>query len=60
MTCDCCGLSEVDEVALLVICEGVMSFRDAIVARIQRDQEAWADAERKMREALAAGGGGAG
>jgi hypothetical protein len=60
VTCECCGRTEVDEVALLVICEGVMSFRDALMARVARDQEAWADAERKMREALAAGRGGQG
>lgn len=57
MTCECCGRTEVDEVALVVICEAVMGFRDALTARIERDQEAWADAERKMREALAGGQG---
>lgn len=54
MTCDCCGLSEVDEVALLVICEGIVGFRDALTARIERDQEAWAVAHAEIDQALAA------
>ena len=58
--CECCGRSEVDEVALVVICEGVMSFRDALVERVARDREAWAEAERATAQALAAAGGGPG
>lgn len=53
MTCDCCGLVTVDEVALLAIEDAVIAFRDAVVAKDRQDKAAWAEAERVTQLALA-------
>lgn len=60
MRCDCCAETFVDEVALLVIEDAVISYRDALREKLDGDNAAWADAERTMRQALAAGAGGLG
>lgn len=41
-TCDCCGLTIVDEVALTAVCDAVRSYRDALVEKGERDRDAWA------------------
>lgn len=51
-TCECCGQSEVDEVALHLIEAAVVSFRDSLLEKLQRDEAAWAEAERLTAEAL--------
>lgn len=54
MTCECCGATEVDDVALVLIEEGVMRFRDALVEKREQVEAAWAEAFAKSDEALAA------
>ena len=54
MRCECCAETFVDEVALLVIEEALVEYRDALIAKAERDQAAWAEAHGKTAEALAA------
>jgi hypothetical protein len=45
VTCECCGLAEVDEVAHVLIEEAVVVFVRACESNAERDREAWAEAE---------------
>ena len=54
MSCECCGETFVDEVALLVIEEALVEYRDALIAKAERDRAAWADAKADTAEALSA------
>lgn len=44
VTCECCAGTFVDEVALLLIEDAVIAYRDALVAKTERDDGAWEDA----------------
>jgi hypothetical protein len=54
VTCECCAGTFVDEVALLMIEDAVVTYRDALNEKRERDQAAWADAERQTAEAMRA------
>lgn len=53
--CDCCGAREVDEVALMAVCDAVRAYRDALVEKRERDEAAWADAYAQADAVEAAG-----
>ena len=57
MRCECCGETFVDEVALLVIEEALVEYRDALIAKAERDKGAWQDAQDATQRALRAAGG---
>lgn len=59
VTCDCCDETFVDEVALLMIEDAIVTHRDALREKLERDDAAWAEAEQQMRQALSKGAGGA-
>ena len=42
--CDCCGRTEVDEVALIAVCDAVRAHRDELAAREEQERAAWQDA----------------
>ncbi len=50
--CDCCSETFVDEVALIVIEEALVEYRDALLAKAERDRAAWAEAHAVTAEAL--------
>lgn len=50
--CDCCGEWFVDEVGLMVVEDAIREYHDELLAKARRDANAWADAERRTREAL--------
>ena len=52
--CDCCGRLEVDEVALVAVCDAVRAFRDELVDRRERKAAEWDDAHATAQAALAA------
>jgi hypothetical protein len=60
VTCEC-GICDggpfVDELAAFYIEDAVMDFRDELRAKLQREDAAWAEAERATAQALAAAGG---
>ena len=60
VTCDCCGETFVDEVALLMIDDAIRTYRDALAEKLEHDRDAWAEAERATAQALAAASGGLG
>lgn len=57
MTCECCERTYVDEVALLAIEDAVMAFVEALRSKIDRDRDAFAEAERRTQEARRGAGG---
>jgi hypothetical protein len=58
VTCDCCGLVTVDEVALLAIEDAVIAFRDALLGKARKDSAAWDDAFAASDAAILAATGG--
>lgn len=60
VTCDCCGETFVDEAGLLMVEDAIVSFRDALVAKHEKDKAAWSDAfalaDQALAEARGAGG----
>jgi hypothetical protein len=60
VTCECCSETFVDEVGLMLVEEAVLAYRDALVEKATRDRAAWADAEHRSAQALAAATGGGG
>lgn len=39
--CDCCGVTVVDGVALIAVCDAVRAHRDELDAKAERDRQAW-------------------
>ncbi len=51
--CECCGVSGVDEVTHLLVAEAVLIGLREHRAKLDRDQEAWSEAERAVKAAQA-------
>lgn len=51
--CECCGRVEDDEVAHLLIEEAVLRVCDEQDLKVERDAQAWADAEARLAAARA-------
>ena len=56
--CDCCGVTAVDEVGLIAVCDAVRTHRDELAAKAERDQAAWREAYAASDAAQAAAGAG--
>ncbi len=60
VTCDCCEETFVDEVGLMLVSDAVLAYRDELVARAERERDAYAEAHRVSAEAIAAAKAGRG
>jgi hypothetical protein len=53
MRCDCCDLTEIDEVAALCVWGWVVTFRDKRLEKAERNAAAWDEAQSQVDTALA-------